>query len=88
MIIKRFADYAASVSTADLPEEAMHGAKRCVIDWFASTLRGGMEPPATLLADALADVIGDGSGAPGQIRGQIRRSCILPGKPPTRAPRR
>ena len=47
MIIKRFADYAASVSTADLPEEAMHGAKRCVIDWIASTLRCGTEPAAT-----------------------------------------
>ncbi len=62
MIIKRFADYAAGLRHADLPEEALHGARRCVIDWFASTLRGGMEPPATLLADALADVIGDSPG--------------------------
>ena len=62
MLIRRFADYTASVSTADLPEDAIHGAKRCVIDWFASTLRGGMEAPATLLTDALVDVIGDGPG--------------------------
>jgi 2-methylcitrate dehydratase PrpD len=60
MIIKRFADYAAGLRDAEIPEEAMHGAKRCVIDWFASALRGGMEPPATLLADAFADVIGRG----------------------------
>ncbi len=62
MLIKRFADYAAGLRHADLPEDAMHGATRCVIDWFASTLRGGLLPPATLLAEALSDVIGAGPG--------------------------
>jgi len=60
MIIKRFADYAASLASADLPDEALHGAKRCVIDWFSSTLRGGQLPPATLLTQALSDSAGTG----------------------------
>ena len=60
MIIKRFADYAASLSSAELPEDARHAAKRAIIDWFSSTLRGGMVPPATMLADAYADSLGHG----------------------------
>ncbi len=61
MIIKRFADYAAGLATADLPEDALHAAKRCVVDWFASAIRGGLEPPATLLMEAYADSLGRGS---------------------------
>ncbi|MBC8337102.1 MAG: MmgE/PrpD family protein [Rhodospirillales bacterium] len=55
MIIRRFADFAAGLSSADLPDSTMHAAKRAVIDWFSSTLRGGLEPPATLLAKAFPD---------------------------------
>ncbi len=55
MIIRRFADYAAGLATADLPESAMHAAKRAVMDWFSSTLLGGLEPPATMLTKAFRD---------------------------------
>ncbi|MEE8350602.1 MAG: MmgE/PrpD family protein [Rhodospirillales bacterium] len=62
MIIKRFADYAASLGTAELPDDARHAAKRAIIDWFSSTIRGGIVPPATMLMDAYADSIGHGPG--------------------------
>ena len=55
MIIRRFADYAAGLAGANLPDSARHAAKRAVIDWFSSTLRGGLEPPATMLAEAFRD---------------------------------
>ncbi|MDA1091540.1 MAG: MmgE/PrpD family protein [Proteobacteria bacterium] len=58
MILQRFADYAAGLNNTDLPDAAVHAAKRAVIDWFASALRGGLEPPATLLANAFADASG------------------------------
>ncbi|MCH2326308.1 MAG: MmgE/PrpD family protein [Rhodospirillales bacterium] len=32
MALRPFADYAAGIATADLPDEALHAAKRCVID--------------------------------------------------------
>jgi len=60
MIIKRFADYAASVVSAELPEDARHAAKRAIIDWFSSTIRGGIVAPATMMMDAYADSIGHG----------------------------
>ena len=49
MALRPFADYAAGIATADLPDEALHAAKRCIIDWFASVLPGGLQPLATLL---------------------------------------
>ena len=58
--IERFGEYAASVSVAKLPAEVMHAAKRCVIDWYATTLPGAVEPPATMLEKALADELDRG----------------------------
>jgi len=58
MALQRFADYAAGLTVTDLPEDTIHAAKRAVIDWFASTLRGGLEAPATLLTEAFSDSAG------------------------------
>ncbi|MBT7943179.1 MAG: MmgE/PrpD family protein [Alphaproteobacteria bacterium] len=58
MSIRRFADFAAGLSNADVPPDTLHAAKRAVIDWFASTLPGGMVPPATMLVEAFADSSG------------------------------
>lgn len=57
---ERFGAYAASVTQANLPPEVMHAAKRCVIDWYATTLPGAVEPPATMLEQALADELDRG----------------------------
>jgi 2-methylcitrate dehydratase PrpD len=59
--LERFGAYAATVSTADLPSEAIHAAKRCVIDWYATTLPGAVEAPATMLEKALADELDRGA---------------------------
>ncbi len=56
-----FADFVAAVQKMPLPDNVRHAAKRCVLDWFGATLPGGAEPPATLMLDAYADVIGRGS---------------------------
>src|SRR5260370_16416450 len=57
---ERFGEYAASVTRAKLPPEVMHAAKRCVIDWYATTLPGAVEAPATMLEKALADELDHG----------------------------
>ena len=53
MILARFADFAAGLHDAALPDDVGHAARRAVVDWFASALRGGGQPPATLIAAAL-----------------------------------
>ncbi|MDP1752427.1 MAG: MmgE/PrpD family protein [Reyranella sp.] len=57
---ERFGEYAASVTRANLPAEVMHAAKRCVIDWYATTLPGAVEAPATMLEKALGDELDHG----------------------------
>ncbi len=52
MILARFADFAAGLHGAALPDDVRHAARRCVVDWFASALRGSGQPPASLIAAA------------------------------------
>jgi 2-methylcitrate dehydratase PrpD len=59
-VLADLASYAVEESPERLPEEAVHAAKRAIVDWFAAVLPGGAEPPASLLQGALA---GEGRGA-------------------------
>ncbi|MDF1855042.1 MmgE/PrpD family protein [Pseudooceanicola sp.] len=42
------------------PQEVLHAAKRCVIDWFAATFPGSVDKPAKALESGLTDEIGHG----------------------------
>ena len=50
-----FGDFIAGMSGMPVPEAAHHHAKRCVLDWFAAAVPGGVLPPATLLPDAVPE---------------------------------
>lgn len=58
--LETFGAFAASVSTGALSAEVIHAAKRCIIDWYATTLAGAIEAPATMLEKALADELDRG----------------------------
>jgi 2-methylcitrate dehydratase PrpD len=60
MLLHDIAEYAVRERESGPPSEVVHHAKRVVIDWFAATLAGGGEPPATLLCKALSGDIGRG----------------------------
>ena len=85
MVLQRFADYAAGVRDDAVPPEAVHAAKRCVIDWFASVIPGGAQPPATLLREAFADDLGHGRAVlyPSGLRAPARSAALITGPPPT-----
>ncbi|MSO92560.1 MAG: MmgE/PrpD family protein [Rhodospirillales bacterium] len=53
-VLEKLGAYAAGLRSGTIPPEALHGARRCVVDWFAAAIPGGVVPPATLLADVLA----------------------------------
>ncbi|MBS0560883.1 MAG: MmgE/PrpD family protein [Proteobacteria bacterium] len=72
-LIHRIAGYAVAEQDAALPEAVLHHAKRAVIDWFAALLPGSVLPPATLLADALADELDHGGAV---IYGSNRRAPV------------
>ena len=56
----RLADYAAAARELPLSPETEHYARRAVIDWFAALFAGCGLPPATFLAERLADGRGRG----------------------------
>jgi len=75
------AAHAADWRYAAWPEGLEHHARRALLDWFAATLPGARQPPATLLAAALADERGEGAAicyVDGQS-GSARRAALLNG---------
>lgn len=55
MILRDLGRFVHHFHSRDLPADAWHAAKRCLVDWAAATIPGGLQPPATLLDAALAD---------------------------------
>ena len=55
-----FAAFGAGLSQRPLPSEAVHHAKRALIDWYAAALVGSVIAPTTLLENAYAEEIGRG----------------------------
>lgn len=59
-VVERFAHYATVSRSLPIPPEALHHAKRAVIDWYAALLPGAVVAPATLLEKALAEDLDHG----------------------------
>jgi 2-methylcitrate dehydratase PrpD len=60
MPARTYARFAAGMTGAPVSEEVLHAARRCLIDWYATTLPGAVRPPATLLREALDEEVGRG----------------------------
>ena len=80
-VIERFSSYAVSLGKAALPPEALHHARRSVLDWFAAAIAGGVEPPATLLVEALAEELDRGRAqlVPSGRRATARAAALING---------
>lgn len=81
MLVDKFAEYAVATRTVSLPQEVIHAAKRCVIDWFAATIPGGTLPPATLLSAALEEDLDRGEAVlvPSGRRTSARTAALING---------
>lgn len=60
MILRQLSEFVGEIRYRDIPQDAWHAAARCVVDWTAATIPGGVQPPATLLATALGAEVGAG----------------------------
>ena len=60
MPVNAFARFAAGLDTAALGDGILHAARRCLIDWYATTLPGSVVAPARVLREALEAEIGAG----------------------------
>lgn len=81
MIIHELADFVAAFRRRDIPPDAEHAAARCVVDLMAALIPGGVEPPATLLAAALAGETSDGAAVliPSGQRVGVRAAALING---------
>lgn len=81
MIQERLAEYVVALGRAGPPAEAVAAAKRVTIDWFAALLPGAVLPPATLLAQALADELDRGGARlwPGGRAAPPRTAALING---------
>jgi 2-methylcitrate dehydratase PrpD len=81
MLVDKFAEYAVATREVALAEEVMHAAKRCVIDWFAATIPGGVLPPATLLIESLQEDLdhGDAVLVPSARKATARAAALING---------
>ena len=76
-VVERFASYAVGTRAQPIPPEALHHAKRAVIDWYAALLPGAVVAPATLLEKALAEDLDRGQARLGTGRKASTRAAAL-----------
>lgn len=76
-----FASHVADIGRISIPDEVRHATRRCLIDWFATTVPGGVRPPATLLCEALADEVDCGNAllVPSGRRALGRAAALING---------
>ena len=55
-----YSRFAAALVAAAPDDAVLHAARRCLIDWYATTLPGAVRAPATLLREALQEEVGSG----------------------------
>ncbi|MBO44937.1 MAG: 2-methylcitrate dehydratase [Rhodospirillaceae bacterium] len=79
MISKAFAAYAVAERRRSLPDEVIHAAKRCFIDWCGTTAAGGVKMPATGFQRAFSEDIGRGDARlfPGGEKATVRTATII-----------
>ena len=53
---RSLADFAASITAAELPADVVHTAKRALVDWLAAALAGADDPASAKLRDVIASV--------------------------------
>ena len=79
-VTERFAAYAEELRSQRLPAQALHHAKRAVVDWHAALFPGAVVAPATLLERALAGEL-DRGGATLALgrRATVRAAALING---------
>jgi len=76
-VVERFAAYAVQFRTQEIPADALHHAKRAVIDWYAALLPGALVAPATLLEKARAEDLDHGRARLALGRAATSRAAAL-----------
>ena len=74
-----FAEFTAGLRHQPVPESALHGARRCLVDWWGGTVAGAVEAPATVLVAALAPDGGAARVLPWGHGADMRTAALING---------
>ena len=79
MISEAFAAYAVAERRRSLPDDVIHAAKRCFIDWCGTTAAGGVKMPAIGFQRAFSEDIGRGHARlfPSGEKATVRTATII-----------
>ena len=72
MISELLAQFISSCNYDTLPDPVRDMARRCVLDWMGSAIRGSIEPPARMYADVAREEGGEARAS--TVCGQLRTS--------------
>lgn len=80
-VLSSLAAFAADAATCNFSDDVKHAAKRCLLDYMGATIPGGIVPPATLLIDAFAELIGNGCSTlyPGGETTDMKTAALING---------
>jgi 2-methylcitrate dehydratase PrpD len=81
MIAAELARYATSLIDSEIDDDVFHAAKRCVLDTFAATICGAVNPPATLMVEALEEELDHGQSRliPSGRLAPVRTAALING---------
>jgi 2-methylcitrate dehydratase PrpD len=74
-----FAEFAAGLRRDAVPETALHGARRCLVDWWGGTVAGAVEAPASVLVAALTPGGGPSRLLTGATGADMRTAALVNG---------
>ena len=72
-----FAEFAAGLRRDAVPSAALHGARRCLVDWWGAAVAGSVEAPATVLREALEPGDGPARLLPWGDRADMRTAALI-----------
>lgn len=80
-ILRPAARWAAGLTLETMGDEAVHHAKRAIVDWFAAVVPGGVMPPARILREALVNEHEHGRASllPGGASVPVRVAALING---------
>ena len=76
-VAQTFGAFGAALQHQVLTDDVIHHAKRAVVDWYAALIPGAVEPPATLLEQALRDDLDRGDACLALGRAATPRTAAL-----------
>ncbi len=81
MIAGKLAAYAVDIGERSLPDRVVHAAKRCFVDGMAAMVCGAVNPPATLMIQALEEELDHGGAQiiPSGRSAPVRTAALING---------